>query len=84
MGARGMGSQGMGSQMGSQSQESYAGRGPKGYKRSDERVRDDASDRLEQDHQVDASEISIEVSEGAPLGVAVDAAARPGGRGCFG
>ena len=55
---------GMGSQMGSQSQESYAGRGPKGYKRSDERVRDDASDRLEQDHQVDATEISIEVSDG--------------------
>ncbi len=55
---------GMGSQTGSQSQESYAGRGPKGYKRSDERVREDASDRLEQDHQVDATEISIEVSSG--------------------
>jgi osmotically-inducible protein OsmY len=42
----------------------YSGRGPKGYKRSDERVRDDVSDRLEQSGSIDASEIEIEVEDG--------------------
>lgn len=44
--------------------ESYSGRGPKDYKRSDDRVREDVSDRLEQDHGVDASEISVQVQDG--------------------
>lgn len=44
--------------------ESYAGRGPRGYKRSDARVQDDVSDQLEQDHFVDASDIDVTVHEG--------------------
>ncbi len=44
--------------------ESYAGRGPKDYKRSDDRIREDVSDRLEQDHGVDASDISVQVQNG--------------------
>lgn len=44
--------------------QSYAGRGPKDYHRSDDRVREEISDRLTDDHQVDASEISIQVQNG--------------------
>ncbi len=44
--------------------ESYSGRGPKGYQRSDDRIREDVSDRLEQDHGVDASDITVEVQHG--------------------
>ena len=44
--------------------ESYSGRGPRGYKRSDARVQDDVSDQLEQDHFVDASDIDVTVHEG--------------------
>ena len=44
--------------------ESYAGRGPKDYKRSDDRIREDVSDRLEQDHSVDASDITVQVMNG--------------------
>jgi len=44
--------------------ESYAGRGPKDYKRSDERIREDVSDRLEQDAFVDASDITVNVRDG--------------------
>lgn len=40
----------------------HSGRGPKGYKRSDERIREDVSDRLTDDAFIDASEIDIEVS----------------------
>jgi hypothetical protein len=42
----------------------HSGRGPKGYKRSDERVRDDVSDRLEQSGSIDASEIEVDVKDG--------------------
>jgi hypothetical protein len=35
----------------------HAGRGPKGYKRSDERIREDINERLTRDPQVDAGEI---------------------------
>ena len=44
--------------------ESYAGRGPKGYRRSDERIRDEVSDALTADPQVDASEITVQVVSG--------------------
>lgn len=40
----------------------HEGRGPKGYRRSDERIREDVSDRLTDDPFIDASEIEIEVS----------------------
>jgi osmotically-inducible protein OsmY len=40
------------------------GQGPKGYKRSDERVREDVCDRLGHDWDVDASEVEVTVSNG--------------------
>jgi osmotically-inducible protein OsmY len=42
----------------------FMGRGPKGYKRSDERIREDICEVLTRDPQVDASDIDIEVKEG--------------------
>jgi osmotically-inducible protein OsmY len=43
---------------------SYAGRGPKGYKRSDERIREDVSEALTRSHEVDATNIEVTVSDG--------------------
>ena len=43
---------------------SYRGRGPKNYQRSDERIREDVCERLAMDHDVDASDIEVTVSEG--------------------
>jgi len=40
------------------------GRGPRGYSRSDDRVREDVNDRLTDDSYVDASEIDVAVSKG--------------------
>lgn len=40
----------------------HRGRGPKGYTRSDERIREDVNDRLSDDSFVDASEIEVSVS----------------------
>lgn len=42
---------------------SFRGRGPKGYRRSDERIHEDVCDRLEQDDYVDASDIEVSVNE---------------------
>jgi osmotically-inducible protein OsmY len=42
----------------------HAGRGPKGYQRSDERIREDVSDSLTDDPDVDASEITVETRGG--------------------
>jgi len=42
----------------------HRGRGPKGYTRSDERIREDANDRLTEDWQVDASNITVTVESG--------------------
>lgn len=39
----------------------HRGKGPKGYQRSDERIREDVCDRLYQDGRVDASEIDVKV-----------------------
>ncbi len=44
--------------------ESYRGRGPKNYQRSDERIREDVCERLTMDHDVDASDIEVTVREG--------------------
>jgi hypothetical protein len=41
----------------------FAGRGPRGYARSDERIREDVSERLEEHGDVDASDITVEVSD---------------------
>ena len=43
---------------------SYRGRGPKNYQRSDARIHEDVCERLSMDHEVDASEIEVSVSEG--------------------
>ena len=42
----------------------YAGRGPKGYQRSDDRIREEICDRLTEDGEVDASEIEVSVQNG--------------------
>ena len=42
----------------------HRGRGPRGYTRSDERIREDVSDRLTDDPYVDASDIDVIVSGG--------------------
>jgi len=42
----------------------FAGRGPKGYSRSDERIREDVCERLSSDDDVDASEIEVKVQNG--------------------
>ena len=44
--------------------ESFAGRGPKGWKRADERIREDVCEMLERDHRIDASDIDVSVKEG--------------------
>ncbi len=44
--------------------ESRTGRGPKGYQRSDERIREDVCDRLAGHGRLDASEVEVQVSEG--------------------
>ncbi|MES2856850.1 MAG: BON domain-containing protein, partial [Bdellovibrionota bacterium] len=48
----------------SQQRESHYGRGPKNYRRSDDRIREDASEILERHHGVDASEIEVDVKDG--------------------
>jgi len=51
----------------------YAGRGPKGYQRSDERIREDINDRLMADDRIDASDIDVKVKNGeVTLSGAVD------------
>ena len=42
----------------------HRGKGPKGYTRSDEKIRDDVNDKLYHDPFVDASEIEVTVSDG--------------------
>jgi len=45
-------------------EEDHRGRGPEGYVRSDERIREDACDRLTDDWAVDARNITLSVSNG--------------------
>jgi osmotically-inducible protein OsmY len=42
----------------------HYGRGPRGYKRSDERIRDDVCDRLLEHREIDAREVDVHVSDG--------------------
>jgi len=42
----------------------HRGRGPKGYSRSDERIRDDVADRLTADSWLDATDIEVAVKDG--------------------
>ena len=42
----------------------YSGMGPRGYRRSDERMQEDINDRLTWHGQVDASEVMVDVKDG--------------------
>lgn len=42
----------------------HRGKGPKGYARSDDRIKEDVSDRLTDDHSLDASDIEVSVASG--------------------
>ncbi len=42
----------------------YAGRGPRNYRRSDERIREDLNDRLTENRYVDATDIEVNVNNG--------------------
>ncbi len=42
----------------------HRGKGPKGYTRSDDRIKEDVNDRLSNDEHIDASDIEVEVSNG--------------------
>jgi hypothetical protein len=42
----------------------YKGKGPRNYRRTDERILDDLNQRLEEDWEVDASDIEVTVKEG--------------------
>ena len=42
----------------------FAGRGPKGYRRSDERIREDVNDRLTWSPELDATDIEVRVNDG--------------------
>lgn len=48
----------------SSERDNHQGRGPKNYIRSNERIREDVSDRLTDDPYVDASEIEVHVENG--------------------
>jgi osmotically-inducible protein OsmY len=42
----------------------FRGRGPKNYRRSDERIREEVSDRLTENEWLDASDVDVNVSDG--------------------
>jgi len=42
----------------------HTGKGPKGYTRSDERIKEQLSERLEEHADIDASEITVDVKDG--------------------
>ena len=47
--------------MDEQQSSNYRGKGPKGYRRSEERIREDVCDRLSDDDRLDASNIEVQV-----------------------
>lgn len=47
-----------------ETQGAHRGRGPKDYKRSDDRIREDVNDRLTDDAHIDASGIQVSVKDG--------------------
>lgn len=42
----------------------HSGRGPKGYRRSDERIEEEVNERLKSDYELDASDIEVAVKDG--------------------
>lgn len=63
-GQQGRGQGGMNAGQGGMGQQSFRGRGPRGYTRSDERIREDVNDCLTQHHDIDASSIEVQVKDG--------------------
>lgn len=59
---QGYSSSGMG--MSDMGMGSHRGKGPKGYQRSDDRIREEVSDALQDAHDVDASNIEVQVQNG--------------------
>jgi osmotically-inducible protein OsmY len=49
---------------GSQQQGRHSGRGPKGYQRSDDRIREDIGERLTAHPDIDPSDVEIDVKQG--------------------
>ncbi len=45
------------------SHENHFGKGPKGYQRSDQSIKEEASEILTRDHDLDASDIEVEVKD---------------------
>jgi hypothetical protein len=62
-GDEGWGSAGYG-MGGQQGRQSYRGKGPRNYARSDERITEDLNERLMQDDDIDATHINVSVSNG--------------------
>lgn len=48
----------------SESSGNHVGKGPKGYRRSDERITEDINEQLMRDGDIDASEIEVQVQDG--------------------
>jgi osmotically-inducible protein OsmY len=42
----------------------YVGRGPRGYQRGDDRIREDVCDRLTDDPRIDAADVDVKVANG--------------------
>ena len=53
-----------GGRLGAGAPGSFAGRGPRGYRRSDDRIRDEACERLTDHPLIDASDVDVEVRDG--------------------
>jgi len=53
-----------GSEFGGQSRGQHRGKGPKGYQRTDDRLKEMICERLREDPDIDASEISVNVASG--------------------
>src|SRR4029078_11722521 len=49
---------------GTMGSQSHRGRGPRGYQRSDDRIREDINERMTDDSELDASDIEVEVKDG--------------------
>ena len=48
----------------SNAKPNHAGKGPKGYRRSDDRIKEDVSEALFQNYNVDATDIEVSVTNG--------------------
>jgi hypothetical protein len=63
-GRSGSGETGSGQSFGQGSRGRFTGKGPKGYQRSDDRIKEDVSEALSRDGDLDASEIEVVVVSG--------------------